>query len=142
MAKTAIVAVLIALVVVGGGYALYYFTMPGLGGATTASTTVKAAGYQNGYTPEGIWANFLGYLPVGYNPAPHGSNAPTWPCPSGMSTSACQQFQSTCGNGVCDPNESCSTCPLDCAPAGEATCDPYTGRAGAPISVCFLGGQG
>lgn len=151
MSKTVAVGVLTVLIA-GGAAAIYYYTMPGgasSAGTLSSSSAVTSAqtgsshsvgGWQNGYTPEGEWVSYLGYLPPGYVPAPHGSNAPTWPCPSGMSADACKAFQSTCGNNVCDPNESCATCPLDCAPSGEATCDPYTGRPGAPISVCFVGG--
>ncbi len=59
-----------------------------------------------------------------------------------MNPTQCTLFKASCGNGVCDPNESCATCPIDCGINGQLTCDPYTGRAGAPISVCQLGGQG
>lgn len=138
--KQTLVIAIIVIAVVGGGLALYYVTKPSSNISSTESIEGNAAGYQIGYTPQGIWADYLGYIPVGYNLAPHEPNAPTWPCPSGMSASACKVFQASCGNGVCDPNESCSTCPIDCGPTGAATCDPYTGRTGAPVSVCFLGG--
>ncbi|HXW36793.1 MAG TPA: hypothetical protein VEJ36_02675 [Nitrososphaerales archaeon] len=131
---------IIVLIVLAGAVGLYYLTS---GDSPTASNSVvtTSGGYQVGYNPEGVWANYLGYLPQGYKAAAHLPNAPTWPCPAGMSASACAQFQQTCGNGICDPNESCQTCPIDCAPSGDATCDPYTGRIGAPVNVCFLGGH-
>lgn len=148
-----VVAGIIAAMMVGAA-AIYFFTAPPNAiGQSTASSTLSVAGTGNlpgeggaanvagsqvDYQPQGIWADYLGYIPAGYTPAPHGINAPTFSCPAGMSAAACTQFKQTCGNGVCDPNESCSTCPLDCAPPGDQTCDPYTGRAGAPISICFI----
>jgi hypothetical protein len=41
-----------------------------------------------------------------------------------------------CGNGRCDPDESCSTCPGDCPPVGGGTC-----RDGTPCcdGVCHDG---
>jgi hypothetical protein len=102
--------------------------------STTASDSLQ--GYQTGYTPQGAWTKYLGYIPTGYKVAPREPNAPVFPCPTGMSATECKSFQQTCGNGVCDPNETCGTCPIDCPVTGSMTCDPYTGRAGAPASVC------
>lgn len=143
MRNQILLVTVIALLVVGGGIGLYFLTIPGSSASSLSRTQALggAGGYQIGYAPEGVWASYLGYVPQSYNLAPHAANAPTWPCPAGMSSSACAQFKQSCGNGVCDPNESCSTCPLDCAPSGDATCDPYTGRIGAPVNVCFLGGH-
>lgn len=146
---TAVVAVL-ALLIVGGAIAVYYYTsMPanGLTSTSSTSTATGPSGPSSGYcqtnaqgqctTAEGVWAQYLGYIPSGYTPAAHYLNAPSnYPCPQGMDATACVQFQATCGNGVCDPNESCATCPIDCGVAGQLTCDPYTGRSGGPISVC------
>ena len=84
------------------------------------------------------WDKFLGYIPAGYKIEPRPVGAIPWPCPSGMPTEACQAFKQTCGNGVCDPNESCSTCPIDCGVSGAQVCDPYTGRAGSSASVCQI----
>ena len=113
--------------------------------STTASTslgTKPATGWidSNGQ-PQGAWAAYLGYIPTGYTLAPHYQVANTYPCPGGMSTDQCKQFQASCGNGVCDPNESCATCSIDCSVAGQLTCDPYTGRAGSPISICQMPGR-
>lgn len=111
---------------------------------TNASTTSSiiigpAGGYQSNGQPEGAWADYLGYIPSGYIVAPHFVIANTYSCPSGMNTQQCNTFKASCGNGVCDPNESCASCPIDCGINGQLTCDPYTGRAGAPISVCQVG---
>jgi len=109
-------------------------------GPTGGKCVVNAQGQCQ--QPEGAWAQYLGYIPAGYVLSPHYPIAPVYPCPSGMNPTQCKLFQASCGNGVCDPNESCATCPIDCGINGQLTCDPYTGRAGAPISVCQLGGQG
>ena len=93
-------------------------------------------------TPQGAWADYLGYIPAGYTLSPHFVNAPVYPCPSGMNTQQCTLFKASCGNGVCDPNESCATCSIDCGINGQLTCDPYTGRPGAPISVCQVAAIG
>jgi hypothetical protein len=106
------------------------------GSTGSSSANDSLVGYQTGYTPEGAWTKYLGYIPAGYKIAPREPNSPVFPCPTGMSAAECQVFQQTCGNGICDPNETCSTCPVDCAVTGSMVCDPYTGRAGAPASVC------
>jgi hypothetical protein len=154
---TIIIAV-VAIVAVAGGVLAYSMAQTGSNNATTnSSSSVSTSltnlsgssssnssssasdaltGYQTGYTPQGAWTKYLGYIPAGYKIAPREPNAPVFPCPTGMSAAQCQVFQQTCGNGVCDPNETCSTCPIDCPVTGAMTCDPYTGRASAPASVC------
>jgi len=157
LAKVTAVAVL-AVLILAGAVGIYFYTLAPVNNTSTsvvsssASTTSQtnsansttnigpAGGYQNSAgQPEGAWAYYLGYIPSGYVAAPHYANAATYPCPSGMDSTQCALFKQTCGNGVCDPNESCATCPIDCGISGELTCDPYTGRAGAPISICQLG---
>jgi hypothetical protein len=150
--KVSAIAVL-AVLLVGGAVGVYFYTAaPTNNGSTTGSVVTSTSGTVTGpgqgtctlnaqgqcETPEGAWADYLGYIPAGYVLAPHYFNAPTIPCPSGMGTAACTQFKAPCGNGVCDPNESCATCPIDCGIPGQLTCDPYTGRAGAPISICQM----
>lgn len=157
VAKVAVVGVLAVLVVAGAVGIYFYTTTPTTTNSSTnnttsstsnggGSTTTNAgggapAGWQdaNG-APQGAWASYLGYIPHGYSVSPHLPNAAVYPCPSGMNPTQCQQFQASCGNGVCDPNESCATCRIDCGVPGQLTCDPYTGRAGAPVSVCQVGG--
>jgi hypothetical protein len=158
IAKAGAIAVL-AVLVVGGAVGLYFYTSapsPNLSTASTSSTrsgtstsssssSTQTGGLPAGSQgsdgqPQGAWLAYLGYIPSGYVLAPHFPNAATYPCPAGMDASSCKQFQASCGNGVCDPNESCATCPIDCGVSGQLTCDPYTGRPGAPISICFVGG--
>ncbi len=153
--KVAVIAA-IAVLIAGGAIGIYYYTStPATNLSTSRSTTetgssntsptssAPASGYQDSTgQPQGAWAAYLGYIPAGYTVAPHYPNAATYPCPSGMDPTQCKQFQASCGNGVCDPNESCATCALDCGVPGQLTCDPYTGRAGAPISICQVAGKG
>jgi len=144
----------LAVLIAAGAIGIYFYTSapayPALPtvSSTTSSTistsqgTTPAGGWidSNGQ-PQGAWAAYLGYIPAGYTLAPHYLGASTYPCPSGMSPDQCTQFKASCGNGVCDPNESCATCPIDCSVAGQLTCDPYTGRAGSPISICQMPGR-
>lgn len=149
--KVTAIAVL-GVIIVGGAVGIYLYTSVGNAGASSSSinsttngssstngqnSSAPIAGYQdNSGQPQGAWADYLGFIPAGYSLTPHLVNANVYPCPSGMNAAQCTQFKATCGNGVCDPNESCATCPIDCGIAGSLTCDPYTGRAGSPVSVC------
>jgi hypothetical protein len=156
IAKVAAVGVLAVLIAAGAVGIYFYTSAPAFTGTSTStssssqtntnSTIVSVPGgggsQDKDGKPQGAWAAYLGYLPAGYVLAPHYPNAPKYPCPGGMNPTQCANFQSSCGNGVCDPNESCATCRIDCGVPGQLTCDPYTGRAGAPVSVCQVGGIG
>jgi hypothetical protein len=105
---------------------------------STSQGTSQVAGWidSNG-KPQGAWAVYLGFIPAGYALAPHVASAPSYPCPAGMSPDQCKLFRASCGNGVCDPNEGCTTCPIDCSVGGQLSCDPYTGRATTHAYVCY-----
>ncbi|MDA4117990.1 MAG: hypothetical protein OK455_06565 [Thaumarchaeota archaeon] len=147
-AKVAVVAVVAALIA-GGGTRLFFYasspattslsSTPSGGNALSGSASqseVPPCGSQNSHDlPYGCWADYLGYLPSGYVLAAHCVNCAIYQCPAGMSLDKCKQFEASCGDFVCDPNESCNTCAIDCLAPGQ-TCDPYTGRAGSPIGVC------
>ena len=77
-------------------------------------------------------------LPAGYVILPRLPVAPQLVRPAGMTDSAWVLLQKTFANGVCDPNETWITDPLDCAASGNQLNDPFTGRPGAPASVCQL----
>src|ERR1700730_5650730 len=79
-------------------------TSQGTTALTSATTTANSGNAQNS-----SWSKYLGYIPQGYTLASKQSNAPNFPCPTGMNTAQCQQFRASCGNGVCDPNETCSS---------------------------------
>lgn len=81
---------------------------------------------------------YLGFIPEGYTVAPLLPNVATYPCPANFASDQCTGFQASCGNGVCDPNETCSTCPIDCGTPQGLSCDPYTGRASGLGGICEL----
>ncbi len=170
IAKASVIA-LLGLLLLGGAVGIYHYTAApptrvstitsagstGVASSNTTQTQTSATaqlGPAGGtcarnsagqcIVPEGVWADYLGYIPQGYTLAPHYPYAPDYPCPSGMDATDCAVFQQSCGNAVCDPNESCANCPIDCGtPNGlplTVVCDPYTGRpeisGTTPISVC------
>ena len=152
----------LAVLILAGAVGIYFYTMAPPNGSTSirvmsSSTSISTSnsgsrtvnnsigptgGYQVNGQPEGVWADYLGYIPTGYVLAPHYPIAPVYPCPPGMNPQQCTLFKASCGNGVCDPNESCATCAIDCGINGQLTCDPYTGRPGGPISVCQVAAIG
>lgn len=145
VAGVAALATAIAL----GGLEIYSYTstsetsnissISGVSSSSTSQATAPPAGYQDSAgQPQGMWSDYLGFIPQGYVVAPKLNNSATYPCPTGMDGNQCQQFQASCGNGVCDPNESCISCPVDCVLSGQLVCDPYTLRAGTPLGVCQL----
>ena len=77
-------------------------------------------------------------LPVGYPLASRFPNAPPVSCSIEMTISACDLLQRSSGNGICDPNETVWTSPLDCGCTGALTGDPYLGRCGSPTGVCLV----
>lgn len=82
--------------------------------------------------------NFCDQLPSGYHIAAKLVNGPAAYCRAGMTDSACDLLKKTYGNGVCDPNETGPTSPLDCGCTGALSSDPYTGRCALAASVCQL----
>jgi len=132
MRQTALLLAVAVIALALGGSSLYLTLRSG----STGTSVTHSSNSQS--VDNSTWDKFLGYIPAGYNIAPRPQGAAPWPCPSGMPSDACRVFQQTCGNGVCDPDESCSSCPIDCGVSGGQVCDPYTGRAGSPASVCQI----
>jgi hypothetical protein len=137
-AAKVVAATLVAVLIAGGAFKIYSYTSP----LSDVSQSAPPCGSQDSTgQPSGCWAHDLGFLPTGYVPAPHYPNGGNYPCPPGMNATQCRQFKGTCGNGVCDPNETCGDCPIDCIP-GQLVCNSYSGRAdeaptGSP-EVCFV----
>jgi hypothetical protein len=143
-AKVAVVAA-IAVLIAGGAIRIYSYTSPLSDGSTSpagsASQPAPPCGYQDQnatFQPFGCWADYLGFLPAGYVLAPHYNNGPIFPCPPGMNLDQCNTFKQSCGNGVCDPNESCGDCPIDCGPQGQLVCDQYTERGDEAPTASFV----
>jgi len=123
--QVSVVVLLVALIGLGAG-GLYSYTSSG------------GSGSQSGSGSNGGTTRYLGYIPKGYTVVPLLPNSPTYPCPSNFNSTQCAQFKTSCGNGVCDPNETCSSCPIDCGVPQGLSCDPYTGRASGVGGVCEL----
>jgi hypothetical protein len=142
-------AAAVGLITLGALATYFYVSPPGANNissrasfnSSSSQVVVPASGYQDSAgQPKGMWSDYLGFIPPGYVLAPKTNHGPTYPCPKGMDDAQCKQFQASCGNGVCDPNEACNSCPIDCGPPGQLTCDPYTLRPGAPTGAgCQLG---
>lgn len=138
-AARVVAATVVAVLIAGGAATIYSYASPL---SDTSQSAPPPCGYQNSAgLPSGCWGDDLGYLPKGYALAPHYPNGGNYSCPPGMDASQCQQFRASCGNGVCDPNETCGDCPIDCIP-GQLVCNSYSGRAdeaptGSPV-VCFV----
>ena len=136
--QVSVVVLLIALVGLGAG-GLYTYSANGSGGTAASSGTgslTAAQVTQNLKVDSG--SRYLGFLPAGYTVASLLPNSPGYTCPSNFNSTQCAQFKASCGNGVCDPNETCSTCPIDCGTAQGLSCDPYTGRASSLGGICEL----
>jgi hypothetical protein len=128
MVQVSAVVLLVALIGLGAG-GLYSYTSSGGAG----SGNQAGSGSFNTAT-----SKYLGYIPKGYTVAPLLPSSPSYSCPSNFNSTLCAQFKASCGNGVCDPNETCSTCPIDCGVPQGLSCDPYTGRASGLGGICEL----
>jgi len=130
-----VIVIVCVILVVSAGVLVYSFSST-TGQSVGSTQTSVSSSLSAGHTSSIDTSKYLGYIPSGYVIAARSPNAPVFPCPAGMNTQQCELFQQTCGNSVCDPNETCQTCPIDCGASGAMVCDPYTGRPGAPASVC------
>ncbi len=148
MRPSLLIAAIIGVFAVGG-IAFYGLTAPGAtptgGQATTQSTQSQgvtgqgsAANYLYGCAKPAISSQYVcDQIPAGYQIKQRLPNAPQAFCWPQMTQSACALFKQTFANGVCDPNETVFTDPLDCGCTGVVIGDPYTGRCGAPATVCL-----
>lgn len=131
LVQVSALVLLIALLGLGTG-GLYYYTSAGNAAGPSGSNPAGSGAFNTQAS------RYLGYLPKGYQLAPRTPNVPSYPCPSNFNATLCAQFKASCGNGVCDPNETCSSCPIDCGVPQGLACDPYTGRASGVGGVCEL----
>jgi hypothetical protein len=132
-----ILSVVVAVLVIGGGIGFYELTTSG--SSTPQSTTLQTQTTQNDFgcaKPAVVYQYTCDTLPQGYVIPPRLPNAPAPYCPSQMTSSACALFMKTFGTGVCTPNETTFTDPLDCGCTGSLLADPYTGRCNVPATVC------
>ena len=136
--KTKLVILAAAIILLTSGSIIFYALNPHSSPQQISQSTQSPQIFTT--SNSSTTAYFTKYLdiPPGYSVASRLPSAPVFPCPSGMSSTQCSLFQQTCGNGVCDPNERCNTCPFDCPVTGALVCDPYTGRPSAPASVCQI----
>ncbi len=135
-------------VFIGVGGTAYYALASGLllgnkasnlssGGGVLSNSSPTVPAYDCA-KPAANSQNFCDQLPTGYQIAPRLPNGPQAYCRSGMTASACALLKQTFANGICDPNETVWTDPLDCGCSGALIGDPFTGRCGAPATVCQL----
>jgi len=139
--------VILATVISIGGYVFYSLAFSvtptnasnGTSNAVITQGAIGPAGtkYACG-TPAVQTELYCDQLPAGYVIAPSLPNAPPPFCPTGMTSSACDLLKKTANNGVCDPNETPDTVPLDCGCTGALAFDPFTGRCSGTASVCQL----
>lgn len=141
-ARTALVVALVA--VLGIGAFVWFNTTP-------STTNVRTTGGIQGPSgpppydcpkPSANSELLCDIMPTGYQIAPRLPNVPSGYCLNGMSDEACTLLKQTQSNGVCDPNETWRTSPLDCGCTGALVPDPYTGRCAAPASICLANGAG
>ena len=132
-----VLALLVAMVGIGAG-GLYAYNGGAATSSSLASTSPLTPAQQAENQKVDPGGKYLGYIPAGYTVAPLLPNSPTYPCPSNMNSTECAQFKASCGNGVCDPNETCSSCPIDCGVPQGLSCDPYTERASGLGGICEL----
>lgn len=124
-------------VVVAGGLAIYYFTLP------PVSAPAEAAPASNLVTSQGAAGNYIDfeYNGTSYHVPAKGPNSPTFACPPGTDPSLCTLLQETCGNGIGsaqEPWKTCYNCIFDAGCSGDNSCDPYTHECSSPASACQI----
>ena len=120
--------------VVGGGFAIYYLTLPPSNVATAASNPTTSESVPGGMIT-------VSYNGTSYQVPAKGPNSPSFPCPAGTAPSLCNLLQQTCGNGVGPGNEpwkTCSNCVFDAGCTGDLSCDPYTHECSTPATACMV----
>jgi hypothetical protein len=143
--KSTLILGAVVAIVLAVGFSLYVFTLPA--GAPSGQTS-QSQSQTNQASPTNLQYDCskpavssqysCNQIPTGYQIAPRYSVGIEAYCPAQMTQSACALLKQTYNNGVCDPNETTFTSPLDCGCTGSLVGDPYTGRCALPASVCQL----
>ena len=155
MKSSLVASVVVAVILVVGISAYALLASPGVPtgpsvSSTSSSTTVQSTVNQAlpgnldyiCQKPAVISQYNCDQLPAGYQIKPRALAGIQVTCASLMTQSACALLKQTYSNGVCDPNETFWTSPVDCSCSGALLADPYTGRCSLPATVCQLNGGG
>jgi hypothetical protein len=136
--KASVVALLAVLIIVGG-LAVYFYTLPPSPKAGAADTSSASAGKLIANQVLGENRITVVYNGTSYSVPAKGANSPSFSCPTGTSPSLCALLQETCGNGVGssqEPWKTCYNCVFDAGCSGDNSCDPYTHECSSPASAC------
>jgi len=136
--KASAIALLAVLIIVGG-LAVYFYTLPPSpkAGATDTSGASGAKLIANQVLGENRIT--VVYNGTSYSVPAKGTNSPSFSCPTGTNPSLCTLLQETCGNGVGsaqEPWKTCYNCVFDAGCSGDNSCDPYTHECSSPASAC------
>src|SRR5438034_9640029 len=129
--KYAMPAILIVMLLVGGGTLFYVYYVPGTvqNGQTSQSSTQISSTINQGSpsnlaydcaTPAYLSQYGCDQLPEGYQIPAKLPIGPQAYCSKDTTQSACALLKQTFGNGVCDPNETVWTSPVDCGCTGRS----------------------
>jgi hypothetical protein len=134
--------------VVAGGLAVYYYTLPpNSSGSVSASTRSSSSSSSPSdiklltNQPQGQQYITVNYNGTSYTVPAKGPNSPTFPCPTGTAPGLCTLLQETCGNGVGniqEPWKTCYNCAFDAGCSGDNSCDPYTHECSSPATACMV----
>jgi hypothetical protein len=138
--KASAVALVIVLIIIGG-LAVYFYTLPP--NLKTGSTSSSPAGQGKVVANQVLGENRITvvYNGTSYSVPAKGPNSPSFSCPTGTSPSLCTLLQETCGNGVGptqEPWKTCYNCVFDAGCSGDNSCDPYTHECSSPASACQI----
>src|SRR5712692_9894776 len=155
MKSSLVASVLVAVILVVGISAYALLAPPGVPTGPSVSSTSSSKSVQSTVNqalpgnldyvcqkPAIISQYTCDQLPAGYQIKPRALAGIQVTCASLMTQSACALLKQTYSNGVCDPNETVWTSPVDCSCSAALVADPYTGRCALPATVCQLNGGG
>lgn len=142
--KVTALGLVLGLIVVGG-LAVYYYTLPpnlpGNANAATSPSNSPGKGKLVTNQVSGGQTITVEYNGTSYTVPAKGPNSPSFPCQAGTDPSLCTILQETCGNGVGssqEPWKTCYNCVFDAGCTGNNSCDPYTHRCSSPATACMV----